>query len=65
MRDLRMIAFKLQYVMMPKSKEDGLDKLRDWDLWGPLFLCLMLALTLGMQPNSNSSSLFGKSSNWL
>lgn len=46
--------------MLPKSKEDGLKELRNWDLWGPLILCLLLALTLGMQPNAKSSSLFGK-----
>jgi hypothetical protein len=35
--------------MIPKMSEDEKSKeLRDWDLWGPLLLCLMLALTLSL-----------------
>lgn len=30
-------------------------ELRDWDLWGPLILCLMLALTLSITGNAENS----------
>eukprot|EP01017_Pseudomicrothorax_dubius_P022413 TRINITY_DN2426_c0_g1_i4.p1 TRINITY_DN2426_c0_g1~~TRINITY_DN2426_c0_g1_i4.p1 ORF type:complete len:144 (+),score=20.77 TRINITY_DN2426_c0_g1_i4:154-585(+) len=44
MRDLRMIGYKLKYVLNPKMREERAQKLRDWDLWGPLILCLFLAM---------------------
>ena len=35
--------------MIPRVNDDEKSKeLRDWDLWGPLILCLMLALTLSI-----------------
>ncbi|CAG8634748.1 11273_t:CDS:2, partial [Diversispora eburnea] len=40
LRDLRNIAIKLRQVLNPKGRSDVL---RDWDLWGPLILCLALA----------------------
>jgi hypothetical protein len=45
MRDLRMVASKLKHVLVPRggSQDDTLAALRDWDLWGPLLLCLVLA----------------------
>ena len=30
--------------MLPRFKEDNGAKLRNWDLWGPLFLCLILTV---------------------
>lgn len=59
MRDLRMIGYKLKYVLLPKMKEDKGKELRNCnklhlvlnfifiligDLWGPLLLCLCLAM---------------------
>ncbi|XP_053129685.1 protein YIPF6 [Hemicordylus capensis] len=43
MRDLRAVGKKFIHVMYPK-KSSAL--LRDWDLWGPLILCVSLALML-------------------
>lgn len=48
MRDLRMVGSKLSHVLVPRgsggaAQEDTLRALRDWDLWGPLLLCLVLA----------------------
>jgi len=43
-RDIRRIGVKLYHVLFPFVKEDK--SLRDWDLWGPLVFCLMLALLL-------------------
>mmetsp|Transcript_2268 Transcript_2268/g.2569 ORF Transcript_2268/g.2569 Transcript_2268/m.2569 type:complete len:194 (+) Transcript_2268:149-730(+) len=47
LRDIRGIAIKLKFVLLPRvSSEDTLKELRNWDLWGPLILCLVLAVTL-------------------
>ncbi|XP_054851985.1 protein YIPF6 [Eublepharis macularius] len=43
MRDLRAVGKKFAHVAYPK-KSSAL--LRDWDLWGPLILCVLLALML-------------------
>ena len=49
MKDLKRIGYKLKCVMMPRlSEEEKSRELKDWDLWGPLLLCLMLALTLSL-----------------
>lgn len=42
LRDLKQIGTKMQYVLVPQ-KTQGLPELRDWDLWGPLILCILLA----------------------
>ncbi|KAM4662480.1 protein YIPF6 [Discoglossus pictus] len=50
MRDLKAVGKKFMHVMYPK-KSTAL--LRDWDLWGPLVLCVSLALMLqGSSANS-------------
>jgi len=47
LRDVRHIGRKLLHVMRPyESQVDALRQLRDWDLWGPLFVGLLLALLL-------------------
>ncbi|XP_063059150.1 protein YIPF6 isoform X1 [Engraulis encrasicolus] len=43
LRDLKAVGNKFVHVMYPK-KSSAL--LRDWDLWGPLLLCVTLALLL-------------------
>ncbi|KAM9538898.1 protein YIPF6-like [Salvelinus alpinus] len=43
LRDLKAVGKKVVHVMYPK-KSSAL--LRDWDLWGPLLLCVTLALML-------------------
>ena len=44
-RDLLMIWVKLTYVMFPRNMiKEKAKQLRDWDLWGPLVLCLALSL---------------------
>lgn len=45
LRDLRNVAGKLRLVLLPTgSPEQTLKELRNWDLWGPLLLCLVLSL---------------------
>ncbi|KAH9383453.1 hypothetical protein HPB48_024962 [Haemaphysalis longicornis] len=43
LRDLKAIGVKFGHVLYPKQKNTIL---RDWDLWGPLILCVFLALML-------------------
>jgi hypothetical protein len=40
LRDLRQIAYKIKHVLVPTNSTK---ELRNWDLWGPLILCLVLA----------------------
>ena len=49
-RDLRRIGIKLRYVLVPTEggESDTLRELRDWDLWGPLLLCIVLATHLSL-----------------
>lgn len=42
MRDLKNIGWKLKQVLLPAGNTKHL--LKDWDLWGPLLLCLALSL---------------------
>ena len=56
-RDLTAIYNKLYHVMLPRATgEETIKQLRDWDLWGPLFICLGLAIVLSLQANSNQVS---------
>lgn len=43
LRDLRAVGNKFIHVLYPKRSSA---LLRDWDLWGPLLLCVSLALLL-------------------
>lgn len=43
LRDLRAVGKKFVHVLYPKRSSA---LLRDWDLWGPLLLCVTLALLL-------------------
>ncbi|CAK9072468.1 unnamed protein product [Durusdinium trenchii] len=54
MRDLRSIGMKLKYVMLPRAREDKGQGLREWDLWGPLVLCLALGIMLSMHAEQAS-----------
>eukprot|EP00930_Biecheleria_cincta_P064403 TRINITY_DN49992_c0_g1_i1.p1 TRINITY_DN49992_c0_g1~~TRINITY_DN49992_c0_g1_i1.p1 ORF type:complete len:233 (-),score=41.22 TRINITY_DN49992_c0_g1_i1:32-730(-) len=49
MRDVRAVSQKLVYVMMPLSSSDRGQRLKDWDLWGPLVLCLALGFIISHQ----------------
>uniref|UniRef100_A0A4W3HEP5 Protein YIPF n=1 Tax=Callorhinchus milii TaxID=7868 RepID=A0A4W3HEP5_CALMI len=50
MRDLKAVGKKFVYVMYPRKSSS---LLRDWDLWGPLILCVLLAM---MMQGSNIDS---------
>jgi len=56
-RDLLSIYSKLVQVLYPPSQ--GREVLRDWDLWGPLVLCLTLGILLSINaPPSDSLGVF-------
>jgi len=54
-RDLKQIVFKLSHVVFPRKS--GENELRDWDLWGPLILCFILAIILSTKAPSDQSAL--------
>ncbi|KAF9468008.1 hypothetical protein BDZ94DRAFT_1246937 [Collybia nuda] len=57
-RDLLSIYSKLVQVLYPR-RSSGREVLRDWDLWGPLLLCLLLGIMLSINaPASQSLGVF-------
>merc|ERR1719498_184900 len=56
MRDLTSIATKLKYVMLPRARIDKAAGLKQWDLWGPLFICLTLSIILSAQAARTGST---------
>ncbi|OHS97735.1 Yip1 domain containing protein [Tritrichomonas foetus] len=56
-RDLNDIKTKILIVVNPKASSDH--ALRDWDLWGPLLLCLFLSVVLSITaPPGQTTLLF-------
>jgi len=58
MRDVRSIAEKIQYVMNPQARHERAARLQDWDLWGPLILCLALGVMLSAQALDNDQASY-------
>ena len=53
-----MVMDKLKVVLVPLSQQgESLKKLREWDLWGPLLVCLLLSMVLSITAPENSASL--------
>ncbi|GBM36580.1 Protein YIPF6 [Araneus ventricosus] len=50
LRDLKAVGVKFYHVLYPKQKKA---LLKDWDLWGPLILCVFLASTLQNESSDN------------
>ncbi|KAM9950800.1 hypothetical protein ACTFIT_012077 [Dictyostelium discoideum] len=55
LRDLKMIGFKLYHVILPRG--NAANVLRDWDLWGPLILCLVMAIFLSISAGEEQKAL--------
>jgi len=51
LRDLKAVGMKFWHVLYPKQKKT---LLKDWDLWGPLILCVFLAMMLQDSELSNN-----------
>ena len=58
LRDLRRIGIRLRHVLLPNSSTES--ELRNWDLWGPLIFCLMLAcsMSFGASDDEDSALVF-------
>ncbi|XP_014786334.1 protein YIPF6 [Octopus bimaculoides] len=56
LRDLRAVGVKFFHVLYPKQSTV---LLREWDLWGPLILCVFLALMLQSSPQHLDQQLSG------
>jgi len=54
-RDLVMIAGKIAKVIYP-SKVMKTSPLTDWDLWGPMLLCILLGTTMSLGKDSSDDS---------
>ena len=59
-RDLREVGAKLKLVLLPRASQHGvLDRLKEWDLWGPLAVCLTLSIALSAgAPESQRALVF-------
>ena len=54
-RDFKMIYTKLKYVINPYiSREEKYKQIRQWDLWCPLFLNILLSSTLSLNTEDKS-----------
>lgn len=62
LRDLKSIYAKLLQVLYPpragSSGSGGSELLKEWDLWGPLVICLALAIVLSLDVSRASASRF-------
>eukprot|EP01105_Mastigella_eilhardi_P006868 TRINITY_DN18378_c0_g1_i1.p1 TRINITY_DN18378_c0_g1~~TRINITY_DN18378_c0_g1_i1.p1 ORF type:complete len:225 (-),score=71.45 TRINITY_DN18378_c0_g1_i1:98-772(-) len=54
-RDVKRIGLTLYHVMVPTGEK--VNTARDWDLWGPLLICLFLAGTLSLTAPEKQASL--------
>ena len=52
-RDLKAVAYKFGHVFFPKRSSL---LLKDWDLWGPMFLSVLLAVTLQGDTSKNDGA---------
>jgi len=53
LRDARAIGSKFKQIFLPTQSKQEL--LRDWDLWGPLIICVVLAFLMQGSDSSPSS----------
>ena len=58
MRDLNRVYAKLKIVALPVSSEAKHKELKQWDLWGPFIICLLLGTILCFTTKKNSGLVF-------
>ena len=58
MRDLNRIYSKLKVVALPVSSDAKNKELKQWDLWGPFIICLLLGTILCFTTKKNSGLVF-------
>ena len=57
-RDLNRIYLKLKVVALPINTEQKNKELKQWDLWGPFIICLLLGVILCFTTKKNSGLIF-------
>ena len=58
LRDLKLIYYKLKYVMNPfSSNVDRKKHIQQWDLWGPLLFVTFLSCTLAINSKDKSHTI--------
>ena len=57
-RDLNRIYLKLKIVALPINNEQKNKELKQWDLWGPFIICLLLGMVLCFTTKKNSGLIF-------
>ncbi|GAM21942.1 hypothetical protein SAMD00019534_051170 [Acytostelium subglobosum LB1] len=55
LRDIKTVGYKLYHVILPRG--NAVSVLRDWDLWGPLLLCLLMAIMLSTSAKDDQRAL--------
>lgn len=66
MRDVNRVARRMKLVLKPHGSEGGAEthdemkaELRNWDLWGPLVICMLLAILLSIwSPADQAATVF-------
>ena len=58
MRDLDRVYAKLKIVALPVASEAKNKELKQWDLWGPFIICLLLGTILCFTTKKNSGLVF-------
>ena len=58
MRDLNRVYSKLKIVALPVASEAKNKELKQWDLWGPFIICLLLGTILCFTTKKNSGLVF-------
>ena len=49
------MCYKFSYVLIPRSDENSY-KLRNWDLWGPFFMCLIYGIFISSNKRNKIDS---------
>ena len=66
LRDANRVARRMRLVLKPQGGGSGADthdemkaELRNWDLWGPLVICMLLAILLSIwSPADQAATVF-------
>jgi hypothetical protein len=57
-RDLNKIYRKLMCVLNPRSDVEHDREIRNWDLWGPLIICVLLSVIIGYGGEKDKGLIF-------
>lgn len=57
-RDFSKILSKITLVLIPKESNYNSQTIKDWDLWGPLIISILLSLLIGYNKDQDTGLLF-------